>query len=111
MSQHAGTQTDRAPEVAPEIRHAVPWRVTSVTALPGFRLRVTFVDGTSGEVDLQAFLDRPAASLGVFAPLRNPEVFAEARVVLGAVEWPEGPDLAPDAMYDAIREHGRWILD
>jgi hypothetical protein len=82
-----------------------------VAALPGFRLRVTFVDGTSGEVDLGAFLDRPEASLGVFAPLRDPEVFAQACVVLGAVEWPSGPDLAPDAMYDAIREHGRWVLD
>jgi hypothetical protein len=82
-----------------------------VAALPGFRLRVTFVDATSGEVDLGAFLDRPAASLGVFAPLRDPQVFAQARVVIGAVEWPGGPDLAPDAMYDAVREHGRWVLD
>jgi hypothetical protein len=72
---------------------------------------VTFVDGTSGEVDLQAFLGRSGGSLGVFAPLRDPELFARARVVLGAVEWPSGPDLAPDAMYDAIREHGRWVLD
>lgn len=111
MSQHAGTQADRAPEVAPEIRHTVPWRVISVTTLPGFRLQVTFVDGTSGEVDLHAFLDRPGATLGVFAPLRDPQVFAGARVVLGAVEWSGGPDLAPDAMYDAIRQHGRWILD
>ncbi|MFW6012469.1 MAG: hypothetical protein ACOC92_02030 [bacterium] len=36
---------------------------------------------------------------------------AQARVVLGAVEWPGGPDLAPDAMYDAIREHGRWVVE
>lgn len=110
MPQHAGAQADRAPEVAPEIRHVVPWRVTSVAALPGFRLWVKFVDGTGGEVDLEALLARPAASLGVFAPLRDPQVFAEARVVFGAVEWPGGPDLAPDAMYDAIREHGRWVL-
>jgi hypothetical protein len=81
-----------------------------VTALPDFRLRVTFVDGTSGEVDLRAFLVKPEAAAGVFAPLRNPEVFARARVVLGAVEWPGGPDLAPDAMYDAIRESGRWVV-
>jgi hypothetical protein len=32
-------------------------------------------------------------------------------VVLGAVQWPNGADLAPDAMYDAIRERGQWILD
>jgi hypothetical protein len=69
------------------------------------------MDGTSGDVDLGAFLARPAESIGVFAPLRDPRVFARVCVVLGAVEWPGGPDLAPDAMYDAIREHGRWVLD
>lgn len=88
----------------------VPWRVTSVATLPGFRRHVTFVDGTSGEVDLQGFLERPEVRAGVFAPLRDPAFFGRARVVLGAVEWPGGPDLAPDAMYDAIREHGRWVI-
>jgi hypothetical protein len=89
----------------------VPWRVTAVTAHPGFRLNVTFVDGTAGEVDLEPLLRRPEVDVGVFGPLRDPEVFAKARVVLGAVEWPGGPDLAPDAMYDAIREHGRWVVE
>lgn len=70
---------------------------------------MTFVDGTSGEVDLRDLLERPEVPSGVFAPLRDPAVFAKAGVVLGAVEWPGGPDLAPDAMYDAIREHGRWV--
>ena len=79
-----------------------------MTVVPDFRLRVTFVDGTDGEVDLRALLARPEA--GVFAPLRDAEIFARARVVLGAVEWPGGPDLAPDAMYDEIREHGRWMV-
>jgi Protein of unknown function (DUF2442) len=47
----------------------------------------------------------------VFEALRDPAVFAEARVVMGAVQWPIGADLAPDAMYDAIRESGIWDLD
>jgi hypothetical protein len=85
--------------------------VTSVTTLPGFRLKVTFVDDTKGEVQLERFLRRSEIGEGVFAPLRDPEFFGRARVVLGAVEWPGGPDLAPDVMYDAIREHGRWVLD
>lgn len=89
----------------------MPWRVAAVTALPDFRLRVSFVDGTVGEVDLGAFLSRPAEALGVFAPLRDPAVFAQVRVVLGAVEWLGGPDLAPDAMYDAIRESGLSVVE
>ena len=111
MPRTSAAATDLPVEIAPEIRHTVPWRVTSVTVLPGFRLHVTFVDGTAGEVELEPFLHRPEIGEGVFAPLRDPEVFAQARVVLGAVEWPGGPDLAPDAMYDAIREHGRWVVE
>jgi hypothetical protein len=47
----------------------------------------------------------------VFEPLRDPAIFSEARVTTGAVEWPNGAGLAPDAMYDAIRENGTWVLD
>ena len=88
-----------------------PWRVTSVKVLPDAQLEVTFVDGTSGKVDMQRFLSGPNIDTTVFEPLRDPAVFAEARVVMGAVQWPNGADLAPDAMYDAIRETGFWDLD
>jgi Protein of unknown function (DUF2442) len=82
-----------------------------VTALPGARLHVTFVDGTAGEVDMQAFLASPKLDGTVFEPLRDPTVFAQAEVVLGAVQWPTGADIAPDTMYDVIKEHGCWVLD
>jgi hypothetical protein len=95
----------------PELRHTVPWRVASVTALPDACLRVTFVDGTAGEVSMHALLDSPVTAGTVFEPLRDPAMFNRVSVVLGAVQWPNGADLAPDAMYDAIREHGRWVLD
>jgi len=28
----------------------------------------------------------------------------------GVVTWPGNLDLAPEAMYDAIRAHGRWTV-
>jgi hypothetical protein len=87
------------------------WRLTSVTALPDARLRVSFIDGTAGEVDMRVFLRNPQLDGTIFEPLRDPAVFAQARVVLGAVQWPNGADLAPDAMYDAIRDPGVWVLD
>jgi hypothetical protein len=62
------SKTDRPPDVEPTIRHVVPWRVVSVSAIPGLLLR-------------------------------------------GAVQWANGADLAPDAMYDAIKAHGRWIVE
>jgi hypothetical protein len=47
----------------------------------------------------------------IFAELRDPSYFCQARVELGAVQWPNGAELAPDAMYDAIWEHGQWIIE
>lgn len=111
MQPTANTETDRAVEIPPEIRHTVPWRVNSVTILPDEQLEVTFVDGTSGKVDMRAFLSSWKVEGTVFERLRDPMAFAEARVVMGAIQWPNGADLAPDAMYDAIRENGVWALD
>jgi len=82
-----------------------------VTALPDSRLRVAFVDGVTGDVDMRSFLSDPRIENTIFEPLRDPAIFAQARVVLGAIEWPNGADLAPDAMYDAIREYSVWVLD
>lgn len=82
-----------------------------MTALPNFRLHVTFVDGTAGEVVLDKLLERSDIGRTVFAPLREDATFDQAKVVLGTVTWPGGVDLAPDAMYDAIRESGRWVVE
>jgi len=111
MQPTANPKAYRTPEVEPTIQHTVAWRVSSVTALPDARLRVTFVDGTAGEVQMLSFLSNPKVDGTVFAPLRDPAVFVQAQVVQGAIQWPNGADLAPDAMYDAIREHGVWVLD
>ncbi|MBM2809339.1 MAG: uncharacterized protein HW416_98 [Chloroflexi bacterium] len=101
-------ETGSTAAVVPTIRHTVPWRVVSIEPLPNMRLRVSFVDGTAGEVDLGGFLTDPRVVGTVFESLRDPLAFAQAAVVMGAVQWPNGADLAPDTMYDAIREHGRW---
>jgi hypothetical protein len=111
MQPHANAKPNRTAEVEPTIRHTVPWRVTSVTILEDTRLRVTFIDGTAGEVNMRGFLASPTIEGTVFEPLRDPALFAQARVTLGAIEWPNGADLAPDAMYDAIRQHGVWGLE
>lgn len=105
------SHTDRPPDVEPAIRHVVPWRVVSVSPVADLLLRVTFVDGTTGDVDLRNFLGSLQAKGTVFEPLRDPKVFAQVSVVMGAVQWTNGADLAPDAMYDAIKLHGRWIVE
>jgi tRNA U34 5-methylaminomethyl-2-thiouridine-forming methyltransferase MnmC len=73
--------------------------VVSVRPLEDYQLEVTFDDGTCGTASLKDRLFGP-----VFEPLRNPEFFRQAFVdEFGAVSWPNGADLAPDALYEQIR--------
>ncbi len=109
MHSHADAEENRPAEVTPPVRARAPWRLTSAEALPGFRLRVRFNDGTEGMVELKGLVHSSAA--GVFAALRDESVFRQARVVLGAITWPGGLDLAPDAMHRAIKKHGTWIVE
>lgn len=110
MQPAKAPQADSPTGVVPAPRPSAPWRVVAVEPLPEMCLRVSFVDGTSGEVRLRGFLDSPQVSGTIFEPLRDPEAFRQVRVDLGAVAWPNGADLAPDAMYDAIRAHGYWTV-
>jgi hypothetical protein len=70
-------------------------KITRVAALNGHRLQVTFEDGTSGEIEMADRLFGP-----VFEPLRNPDEFDRVFIdEFGAIAWPCGADLAPDAIY------------
>ena len=68
------------------------------------RLRLTFSDGLSGEVDV---LDRMRGP--VFEEARTPDGFSKVSVdrETGTVIWPGGADLAPDTLYERIRT-GVW---
>ena len=108
MQAKTVAEEDRAASVTPPVRPSMPWRVREVMALPDFRLLVRFVDGLSGTVDMGALVT--SAEAGVFAALRERALFEQVRVEHGAVTWPSGLDLAPDAMHAAIKEHGEWTL-
>lgn len=103
MRNQAETVQDSATGVIP----CAPWRVTEAVPLPGFRVSVRFVDGTSGEVDLSSLIE--GSDAGIFAVLRDSKLFEEVYVENGAVTWPGEIDLAPDAMYDEIRKSGTWV--
>ena len=79
--------------------------VVAVTVGGELTLQVQFADGICGNVK---FL--PTHLTGVFEPLKNPNFFAKAYVEHGAVTWPGELDLAPDAMYDEVKQNGIWIL-
>jgi len=67
-------------------------------------LKLTFADGTGGEVDV---LDRMRGP--VFEKARAPDGFARVKVdpETGTVVWPGGADLAPDTLYERVRS-GAW---
>jgi len=94
--------------VTPAVSPWAKWRVVAVEVLPAYRLRVRFVDGVEGVVDMDGLVHSVGA--GVFAALVDPDVFGRAAVEYRAVTWPGEIDLAPDAMYAAIRENGEWVL-
>ncbi|MGH7136075.1 MAG: DUF2442 domain-containing protein [Pirellulales bacterium] len=74
-------------------------RVVEVIPLPNYRLQVRFEDGTSGVVSLEDQLFGP-----VFEPLKDVSFFEQVSIdEFGAICWPNGADLAPDALYDDLR--------
>ena len=47
---------------------------------------------------MRTLLQSPAVRGTAFEPLLDESLFSQARVDLGAVTWPTGADLAPNAM-------------
>ena len=97
---------DRASSVVPPVSPRMPWRVAEAQVLPEFRLRIRFLDGLEGIVDMNRLIG--SADAGVFKALADPAMFQRAAVEHGAVTWPGDLDLAPDAMYRAIAADGGW---
>jgi hypothetical protein len=74
-------------------------KVVYVKAGPNWTLEVRFSDGVQGTISLADRLFGP-----VFEPLKDPAFFAQVTIdEFGAVCWPNGADLAPDAIYETIR--------
>lgn len=94
--------------IASTIVPSVPWRVASVNPLPNYRLKVVFQDGQSGLVELSGLI--LGSEAGVFSVLKDETIFHQVHVDLGVVTWPGEIDLAPDAMYEAIKQEGKWIV-
>ena len=68
--------------------------VTDVQALPDFRLRVRFSDGSEGDVDLKRLIESDTRP--IVTALRDCAAFAAIRVELDTVVWENGFDLAPE---------------
>lgn len=70
-------------------------RLVRIEARHPHRLYAEFSDGVKGEVDMADKLVGP-----VMAPLRDPSFFARVELAeWGAPVWPNGVDVAPDALH------------
>ena len=73
-------------------------KIVHAKALEGYRIEVEFSGGLTGVVDFSSRLFGP-----IFTPLKDPELFSQLRVdEFGVICWPNGADLAPDALYKTI---------
>ena len=78
-------------------------RIVLAKPLDGYRLEIEFADGLKGLVPLADRLFGP-----VFEPLRDPAIFQKVFVdEFGAVCWPNGADLAPDALREQIQSRAQ----
>jgi hypothetical protein len=73
------------------------WDIVEVAPKDDYCLFVRFNDGLQGFVHL-----RREQLTGALEPLRDEHFFEQVFIDHGAVAWPGGIDLAPDAMYREI---------
>jgi len=95
------------------MKHPI-YRVTAVEALGGFRLRLSFDDRSTREIDLEPVLEGE-----IYGPLRDPAIFAEVSIdpEVHTLVWPNGADFDPAVLHDwpthepAMRDLAkRWAL-
>jgi hypothetical protein len=73
-------------------------RPTSIEALAGFRIHVTFADGVEGVIDLSGDVGR-----GVFAPLGDEAFFRTVHIGrYGQIAWSEDIEICSDSAYEEI---------
>ena len=62
----------------------------------GYRIRLTFSDGSEKTIDFSDWLQGP-----IFEPLKNPGYFQSFFIDGGTIAWPNGADVAPETLYAA----------
>lgn len=82
------------------------WDVVLVKPGKDFTLHVKFADGLEGKVRFMP----SSLKRSIFQLLQDKSYFETVYVDHGVVTWSDDLDLAPDAMHDAIKKNGEWIL-
>ncbi len=59
-----------------------------------YRIHLVFNDGLAATVDFEPWLEGP-----IFEPLKDESTFRRFFIDGGTVTWPNGADVAPEALY------------
>lgn len=79
-------------------------KIVRATHQGDYRIELEFSNGEVGLVDLSDLVQRPGSMV---VPLRHPETFRAFFLELGALGWPNGFELSPEALYRKARgQHG-----
>lgn len=76
--------------------------VTDARHVEGYRVQISFSDGTTAEVDLKDSLDGP-----IFVPLRDVEYFKSFSIVGHTLAWRNGADFAPEYLRSLVSTPAR----
>jgi hypothetical protein len=71
-------------------------QVIGARYVSGFIVSTRFDDGTEKHIDVSLWFKGP-----VFQPFRNRKLFKKFFVEGGTLAWPNGVDIAPEALYAA----------
>lgn len=71
-------------------------QVTKAKHVSGFVIATCFDDGTEKRIDISQWFKGP-----VFKALKDPNIFRKFFVDGGTLAWPNGVDIAPEALYKA----------
>ena len=102
------SETVAQENIAAGLMAVAAWRVRAVTVLPDYRLSITCNDGTNGIVDMSALVNSPVA--GIYATLKDAQLFRNVRIELGALTWPNGADLDPLWAHEEISKNKTWSV-
>jgi hypothetical protein len=80
-------------------------QVVGARHISGFVVSTRFDDGTEKHIDVSQWFKGP-----VFESLKDPKLFKKFFIEGGTLAWPNGVDIAPEALYaarDAKKRHNK----
>jgi len=81
--------------------------VKNIQYLSDYKYWIEFDDGVKGEIDFTVYFNRGP----VFEKLKDINYFKRAKIEGGTICWPEGPDIAPESLYEKILEKTKKRLN